>query len=170
MRIFWLLIYYGLARNLPATSSPTFPTSRFRAFVCAKLFRKTGNRVDIRPRISFGKGDRISIGNYSGIGADSFLSQDDDINIGNHVLIGPQLIVYTSNHNIAAGKLIQGQGLTPAPVTICDDVWIGARVTILAGVTINRGAVIAAGAVVAKDVPENAIVGGVPAKVLKYRE
>ena len=57
-----------------------------------------------------------------------------------------------------------------APIVINDDVWIGAGSIILAGVTIGKGAIIAAGAVVNKDVPEYSIVGGVPAKVLKYRD
>lgn len=58
----------------------------------------------------------------------------------------------------------------PKPIVIGDDVWIGARSIILKGVHIGKGAVIAAGAVVSRDVPEYAIVGGVPARVIKYRE
>ena len=65
---------------------------------------------------------------------------------------------------------MRGQGSTePQKVTIESDVWIGARVIILPGVTIGKGAILAAGAVVTKDVPDYAVVGGVPAKVLKYR-
>ena len=56
------------------------------------------------------------------------------------------------------------------PVTIMDDVWIGARAIILPGVTIGQGAIVAAGAVVTKDVPPFAIVGGVPARLIDYRE
>ena len=56
------------------------------------------------------------------------------------------------------------------PITIGDDVWIGRRVMLLPGVSIGKGAVIGAGAVVTKDVPEFAVVGGVPAKIIKWRK
>jgi maltose O-acetyltransferase len=126
--------------------------------------------VNIRPRVYLGKGNRISLGDYSGIGDDSILTQSDEIVIGNNVLIGPQLMVFTANHNIARDKLIRLQPSTTGKVAIGDDVWIGGRVTILPGVTIGTGAVVAAGAVVSRDVPDYAVVGGVPATVLRYRE
>jgi maltose O-acetyltransferase len=68
-----------------------------------------------------------------------------------------------------AGIPMRLQPLKSAPVRIGNDVWIGARCIILPGVTIGDGAVLAAGAVVTRAVPANAIMGGVPAKVLKYR-
>ena len=61
------------------------------------------------------------------------------------------------------------QSRTEADIVIGNDVWIGANSVITAGVRINDGAVVAAGSVVTKEVPENAIVGGVPARVIKYR-
>ena len=64
---------------------------------------------------------------------------------------------------------IKDQGKTYAPVTIKDNVWIGAKATILSGVTIGTGAIVGAGAVVTKDVPENSIVAGVPARIIKNR-
>lgn len=64
-------------------------------------------------------------------------------------------------------KLIDEQGVSTQPVVISDDVWIGANAVILPGVTIGRHCVIAAGAVVTKDVPDNTLVGGIPAKVIK---
>jgi len=170
MRKFWLLLYYGFAQYVPAPYSSAALGNRLRGYVCSKLFRHVGKNVDIRHRIYFGPGSRISIGDYSGIGDDSILGQDAEITIGNNVMIGPQLMIYTANHKIGRQQLLREQGSVHAPVTIEDDVWIGGRVIILPGVTIHTGAVVAAGAVVNRDVPPYAIVGGVPAKVIKYRE
>jgi hypothetical protein len=78
----------------------------------------------------------------------------------------------TSPHLYGAGNLLGAPAIWddfPRPPTIGSDVWIGSNVTVLQGVTVGHGAVIAAGAVVTKDVPPYAIVGGVPAKVIRYR-
>ena len=72
------------------------------------------------------------------------------------------------NHNFEdTTKRIDEQGVSTQPVVIGDDVWIGANAVILPGVTIGRHCVVAAGAVVTKDVPDNTVVGGVPAKIIK---
>lgn len=87
-------------------------------------------------------------------------------------MIGPYCFIYTSNHCTKRTDIPmfrQGDSV-PRPVIISDDVWIGARVTILPGVHIGKGAIIGAGAVVTKDVPEYAVVGGNPAKIIKYRK
>lgn len=81
-------------------------------------------------------------------------------------------MIFHGDHEMSRRDIpmrLQGDSVSK-PVVIGDDVWIGARSIILKGVHIGKGAVIAAGAVVTKDVPEYAIVGGVPAKVIKYRE
>ena len=88
--------------------------------------------------------------------------------IGNHVNLAQGITVTALNHNFDdTTKRIDEQGVSTKPVTIGDDVWIGANAVILPGVTIGRHCVVAAGAVVTKDVPDNTLVGGVPAKVLK---
>lgn len=84
--------------------------------------------------------------------------------IGDDVLVGHNCVIATLNHVMDPGRRAD---MIPAPVEICDKVWIGANVTILQGVTIGEGAVIAAGAVVNKDVPPHTVVGGIPAKVIK---
>ncbi len=87
--------------------------------------------------------------------------------IGSHVNLAQGIVVTALNHQFAdKGKRIDEQGITTKPVVIGDDVWIGANAVILPGVTIGQHSVVAAGAVVTKDVPDNTIVAGVPAKII----
>lgn len=108
---------------------------------------------------------RVSIGEGSIIGDNIILDGRADLIIGNHVDIASQVMIYNSEHDIHDEDFIA----TSAPVVIKDYVFIGPRAIILPGVTIGTGAVVAAGAVVTKDVPDYAIVGGVPAKVMGDR-
>jgi acetyltransferase-like isoleucine patch superfamily enzyme len=90
------------------------------------------------------------------------------VTIGNHVNLAQGITVTALNHNFSdASKPIDQQGVSTKAVTIADDVWIGANAVVLPGVSIGRHCVVAAGAVVSKDVPDNSIVAGVPAKVIK---
>ena len=83
--------------------------------------------------------------------------------IGDYVMIGPNTLITTVNHPISPMGRRKHLGIAK-PVTIGNDVWIGGNVTILPGVKIGNNVVIAAGAVVTKDVPDNCVIGGVPAK------
>ncbi len=108
----------------------------------------------------------VTIGDYTRIGIHCTVI--GPVCIGNHVNLAQGITVTALNHNFQdAEKRIDEQGISTQPVIIGDDVWIGANAVILPGVTIGRHAVIAAGAVVTKDVPDNTLVGGVPARVLK---
>ncbi len=99
----------------------------------------------------------------------SYFSAEGGLSIGNDVAIGHFCNILTTNHDFSDATLpIKEQTLIHRPVTICDDVWIGSNVTILAGVSIGPRTVIAAGAVVNQSFPEGGVViGGVPARVLK---
>lgn len=91
------------------------------------------------------------------------------VTIGEHVLIGPNTLITTVGHPLSReGR--RNWGAWAKPVTIGDDVWIGGNAVILPGVTIGSNVVVAAGAVVTKDVPDNVVVGGVPARVLRDLE
>ncbi|MBQ9356432.1 MAG: acyltransferase [Prevotella sp.] len=91
------------------------------------------------------------------------------VTIGSHVNLAQGITVTALNHNFTdPSKRIDQQGVSTKPVTIADDVWIGANAVVLPGVSIGRHCVVAAGAVVSKDVPDNSIVAGVPAKVIKH--
>ena len=90
------------------------------------------------------------------------------VEIGSHVNLAQGITVTALNHNFDdTQKRIDEQGVSTIPVTIEDDVWIGANAVILPGVTIGNHCVVAAGAVVTKDVPPHSLVAGVPAKVIK---
>lgn len=91
------------------------------------------------------------------------------VTIGDNCLIAPHCMITDANHNLDPTTPITQSGRTASPVTIGNNVWLAAGAKVMPGVTIGDNAVIAAGAVVTKDVPANAIVGGVPATILKYR-
>lgn len=108
----------------------------------------------------------VVIGDHTRIGIHNTII--GPVTIGNHVNLAQGITVTALNHNFIDTTLrIDEQGISTNPVVIGDDVWIGANAVILPGVTIGRHVVIAAGAVVTKDVPDNCVVGGIPAKVLK---
>lgn len=130
--------------------------------------RIIGEKVDESFRMfppfytDFGK--NIHIGKNVFINSNCQFQDQGGIYIGDGVLIGHSVILATLNHHLEPEKR---QYLHHAPIHIGKGVWMGARATILAGVTIGNNAVVAAGAVVTKDVPENMIVAGVPARVIK---
>lgn len=114
---------------------------------------------------------KVCIGANSSISNNTTLSgAQAGITIGTQVMIAPGCCIVAFNHGTAlsAGPMIQ-QALVEAPVVIGNDVWVGANCTITAGVTIGDGAVVAANSVVINDVPAEAIVGGVPARLLRMR-
>lgn len=130
------------------------------------LFNKCGKNVDIGKHIKLNH--YIIIGNNSGIGDKSYFQ--GEVEIGNDVMIGPEVMFLGVNHNFDRTDIpMNKQGETRKKIKIGNDVWIGARAIILAGVNIEDGCIIGAGAVVTKDVKKNTIVGGTPAKVIKNR-
>lgn len=131
--------------------------------------RLTGERVDetfgLFPPFYTDFGKNIHIGKNVFINSGCCFQDQGGIFLGDGCLIGHQVVIATLNHDLDPEK--RG-GMYPAPVRLGNHVWVGAHATILAGVTVGDGAVIAAGAVVTKDVPASCVVGGVPARVIKY--
>ena len=109
-------------------------------------------------------GKNLKIGKRVFINAGCQFQDQGGIEIGDDVLIGPQTIIATLNHDPDPEK--RG-GMFPKRVKIGNKVWLGARVTICPGVTIGEGAIVGAGAVVTKDVPPRTVVAGAPAKIIK---
>ena len=116
-------------------------------------------------------GEGLFIGNNVGIAQNCFIQVRGQVTIGNNVIFGPGVSVFSENHVFDNPELpVSVQGETRKGVTIEEGVWIGARGIILDGVTIGKNSVVAAGSLVNKDVPSYSVIGGVPAKVLKFRK
>jgi len=115
---------------------------------------------------------RINIGDYFAMNGNARVVADNGgvIRIGNHVMIGPNVVVRASNHcHDRVDIPIWEQGQTGGEIVIGDDVWIAANAVILPDVIIGSHVIVAAGAVVTKAVPDYAVVAGVPAKVIARR-
>lgn len=119
-----------------------------------------------------GLGKHITIGDYSSFNPGVLFIGSGEIIIGSYIHTGQNLTIITSNHEYDQGNEIPySSGRTiDKKVIINDFVWIGHNVTILQGDTIGEGAIVGAGSIVTKDVPDYGIVGGIPAKLLKYRD
>jgi len=109
-------------------------------------------------------GDHVCINHHTSISGRGFLK------IGNFVMIGQNCSIQAGGHVFNdSTRPMMFQGQRSGPIEIGDDVWLGANVVVLPNVKIGRGSIIGANAVVTKDVPEFAIMGGVPAKLIRYR-
>lgn len=117
-----------------------------------------GGHLQVSDDVFFGFGSRIVC--------------NEHIFIGKSVMMAEYAVIRDMQHGYSEKdeiRYMKHQPYITKPVIIEDGVWIGSKATILAGVRVGHGAIIGAGAVVTKDVPPNAIVGGVPAKIIKYR-
>lgn len=178
MRKMFLVLYYGFARHLPKSTAPFFGkiSMRIRRSICRRLFKMNEShhceRLVVEQGAYFGDGSRMLIGNDVGIGK-NFKVLNRDVVIDDELIMGEDVLFLGSGHRfedteVPIGK--QGDN-SVSPLHIAGDVWIGARAIVLPGCQyIGHGSIIGAGAVVTKDVSDWAIVGGNPARVLKYRK
>ena len=134
--------------------------------VIRELFAHAGENVSIGTNFNCDYGLHISVGKNFLTNYNVTILDIATVTIGDYVMIGPNTLISTVGHPLSPMGRRKHLGIAK-PVTIGDDVWIGGNVTILPGVTIGNNVIIAAGAVVTKDVPDNCIVGGVPAKPIK---
>jgi len=161
--------YYLFARNLPSSSVPYSLGAKYiRRFFVKGMVDKCGKNVNIEHGAFLASGMGIEIGDNSGIGLNCRVA--GPLSIGTDVMMAPGVMIFTQNHETS--DLSVPMRLQTAPkkkVTIGNDVWIGANALIMPGVSVGDGAIIAAGAVVTKNVDSYAVVGGNPARVIKYR-
>jgi len=114
----------------------------------------------------YGKG--FKMGDNSSCGQFCEFGSAGGVTIGNDVIMGGYISFHSENHNYENNELlIREQGVTSKGIEIGNNIWVGAKVTFLDGVKVGNNCVIAAGSVVTKDFPDNVIIGGIPAKIIK---
>jgi maltose O-acetyltransferase len=137
-----------------------------RESILRSILGSIGERVHFEPTFYREFGFNIRIGNNFYANVDCILLDGGGIEIGDDVLLGPRVGIYTTNHAIDPVQRAQGARKS-RPVSVGDKVWIGAGVHINPGVSIGEGSVIGAGSVVTADIPPGVIAAGVPCRVLR---
>ena len=173
MRRICLILYYAFAKHLPKSTTPIIGGSakKLRQSLCKKIFLHCGEKLNVENNVYFGNGKDIEVGDYVGFGS-NFKTLNRILKIGNELMMGEDVLFLGGGHkrdqlDIPMGKQGSEEKTT---LEIKDDVWIGARVVVLPGCKkIGTGVIIGAGSVVTKDIPDYVIVGGNPAKVIRYR-
>ncbi|MDE6274401.1 MAG: sugar O-acetyltransferase [Clostridiales bacterium] len=156
------------AKKLTVEMNNTYHTpEELRKLFSELIGKEVGEGFGLFPPFYTDYGQNITVGKNVFINSGCCFQDQGGIKIGDNVLIGQQVVLATLNHDLPPKERAN---MSPAPIKIGNDVWIGAHATVLPGVTVGDGAVIAAGAVVTKDVPANTVVGGVPAKIIKTIE
>lgn len=140
-----------------------------REVAIRELFGDVGENPAVLPVFNCDNGKNIHVGKNFLANYNVTILDIAPVHIGDYVMIGPNTLITTVNHPITPMGRRRHLGIAK-PVVIGNDVWIGGNVTILPGVRIGNNVVIAAGAVVTKDIPDNCVAGGVPARVIKEIE
>ena len=160
-------IYIAFLRYTPEDYRPYslgFPI--VRRFLVGQFAKRCGKKVRVKHNADVSPD--IEVGDFSELGTGCRIHSN--VKIGDYVIMGPDVKIYSRDHIFDdIDKPIALQGKVAKETTIGDDVWIGANVVITAGANIGDHSVIAAGSIVTNDVPEYAIVGGNPARVIRSR-
>ena len=134
--------------------------------ILRKLFKKSHSKTFIEPPLRCDYGFNVSVGKRFYANYNLVLLDSAEIKIGDNVMFGPNVSVYTVNHPLYYED--RNKYLEQAkPVVIEDNVWLGGNVVILGGVTIGKNSVIGAGSIVTKDIPANSLAFGNPCKVVR---
>lgn len=158
------------ARRLTRLFNQTLETEdNKRTELLKELFGSTGKSLYVEPTFRCDYGYNIHVGENFYANFDSVLLDVCDIRIGDNCFLAPGVHIYTATHPLNAKERISGVEYGK-PITIGHNVWIGGRAVINPGVNIGNNVVVASGAVVTKDVPDNVVVGGNPAKIIKQIE
>ncbi len=168
MKKVFYFIYLVIFKNTPEDYRPYalfFPW--IRSFLVKNYLKKCGKKPLVKNMAEISL--NATCGDYSEMGTRSMIQAN--VHLGDYVIMGPDVKIYSRNHKYDSLEIpIAKQGKNYYETFVGNDVWIGANVVITAGCKVGNHCIIAAGAVVTKDIPDYAIVGGIPAKVIKFRK
>lgn len=175
MKKIWLIIYYGLAIYLPKSNRGIFGKfGKWLRHQCAKhLFAECkGENINVEQGAYFGNGKNFHVLGNAGLGR-NFACHNRIVTIHGGLMMGEDVLFQGGGHKFDNPDVPLGSegSLPDTPLEIMEDVWIGARAIILPGCKrIGAHSIIGAGAIVTHDVPDYAIIGGNPAKVIRMRK
>jgi acetyltransferase-like isoleucine patch superfamily enzyme len=158
----WFCAVMGITAWLPDVR----PVLRLRGWLVKGCFASCGRRFEVAGGVRITFTNRVHIGDDVYIAPGCWIQGRGGVTIGDQVMFGPYTIIATNDHTKQDGSYRFADPIT-APIRFGRGAWTGGHVVVTAGVTVGAGAACAAGAVVTKDVPDHAIVGGVPARVLR---
>lgn len=145
---------------------------KIRRYIIPRYFQSCGRNITIFENVRFRSLHRMVIGDNVDLGVDNFFQAGGGITIGNDVIFGPGVKIWSINHRVERTDIpIREQGYSRESVTIDDGVWLGANVFVMPGVHITQGCVVSAGSVVGKKkYPPYSIISGNPARVIGNRK
>jgi len=165
-----LIFYYGFASYIPMQPMPGYKFGyMIRRVIVKKLLAYCGEQVVIKNNCYFGNGSRLSVGDRSQLGQNSRLN--GNISIGKDVMMGPDVVMMATSHAFEDTTIPmnrQGEAVEQS-IEIGNDVWVGTRAIIMPGVTLGSGCIVGAGAIVTKSFPNNSVIGGNPARLIRTR-
>ena len=141
-----------------------------RYFIYKMLFNKLDGFCWVQPGVTFVHTNKLKIGRMFGCNSGSYINAVGGVTCGDYVLIGSNVTISSGRHPIDGKEpAVFARSCIPEPITIEDDVWIGAGAVIMPGVTLKKGTVVGANAVVTHNTDEYSVVVGAPARHIRFR-
>ncbi len=173
LKMMYILLRYDIPLYLISLLTDFWPdnriTIRLRGLLMKPFIYRCGRNFTIAKNVQLKSTHRLTIGDNVYIASGTWLNAMGHLTIGDEVIFGPYVVISTGTHQFRNDSVRFG-GTVMEPVSIGRGTWLAAHVSVRAGVKIGSGVLVAANAVVTKDIPDNVVVGGVPAQVIGPRE
>lgn len=142
---------------------------RLRGALVGRCLRRCGKRLQVGRDVTIVGADRLEVGDDVYFAKGTWINASGGVRIDSEVLFGPYVVVASTNHGFEGGSAFRG-GVWPAPISVGAGSWVGAHALLTAGSSIGRGVLVAGNAAVSGTFPDNVVIGGIPARVLRQRE